>query len=245
MGNFADALHWVILKSMSEFLDQVVLITGATGALGRRVTRHFLDGGAHIVGADLDWDEPPESERVLPIQLDLIDPLQCRRAVNAALEKHRRIDMLVHLVGGYSAGIPIAMTSDEDWHHMMGINLHCTFNLAREVLPHLLAQGRGRIIAMGSKMGLEPHAKMGAYHVSKAAMHALIKVMALECRGTGVTVNAIVPSIIDTQSNRALMPDKDHTKWVNPNSIAQLICYLASEAATDINGALIPVYGEV
>lgn len=230
---------------MAEFRDQVVLVTGATGGLGEMVTRHFLDGGAHVVGVALEWEKRPTSERVLPLELDLVDPEQCRRAVNITLEKHRRIDKLVHLVGGYEAGTPIAMTSDEAWYRMMDINLHSMFNLGREVLPHMLAQGRGRIIAIGSKVGVDPLPKMGAYHVSKAAMQSLIRVMALECRGTGVTVNAILPSIIDTPSNRAAMPDWDYTKWVNPGSVAQLIMFLASEAASEINGGLIPIYGQV
>jgi NAD(P)-dependent dehydrogenase (short-subunit alcohol dehydrogenase family) len=230
---------------MPEYRDQVVLVTGATGGLGEMVTRHFLDGGAHVVGVALHWDHAPESERVLPLQLDLLEPTDCRKAVSLTLEKYHRIDKLVHLVGGYDAGTPIAMTSDDMWYRMMDINLHSMFNLGREVLPHMLAQGRGRIIAIGSKVGVDPLPKMGAYHVSKAAMHALIRVMALECRGSGVTVNAILPSIIDTASNRTAMPEWDHTKWVNPGSIAQLILYLASEAAAEINGALIPIYGQL
>lgn len=228
---------------MTDFRDEVVLITGATGGLGEIVTRQFVDGGAHVVAVDLDWSHPPESQRVVPLKLDLTDPEQCRRAVNMTLERYRRIDMLVHLVGGYAGGMTIAATADDVWKGMLDINLHSTFNLCREVLPHLLAQQRGRIIAIGSKAGIDAAPRCGAYHVSKAAMHALIRVMALECRGSGVTVNAVLPSTIDTPGNRAAMPDADHLKWVKPHSIAQLILYLASEAAHEINGALIPIYG--
>ncbi|MBI3680806.1 MAG: SDR family oxidoreductase [Acidobacteria bacterium] len=229
---------------MSEFRDRVALITGAAGALGEIVTRQFLDSGAHVVGVDIHWDEPPESERVLPVQLDLTDPAECRRAVNIALEHHRRIDMLFHLVGSYSSGAAIAETGDDVWHRMLALNLHSTFNLCREVLPHMLAARRGRIIAIGSKVGVDPVAGMGAYHVSKAAMHALIRVIAKECKATGVTANAILPGILDTRSNRQAMPEADRSQWVSPGVIAQLIMYLASEAAADINGALIPVYGK-
>src|SRR5215468_8045802 len=109
---------------MSEFRDQVVLITGATGDLGTIVTRQFLDAGAHIVGVDIDWSHPPESTRILPVKIDLTDPNQCLRAVSTALEHHHRIDMLLHLVGGFTSGQTVAETSDEVWHRMLNINLN-------------------------------------------------------------------------------------------------------------------------
>ncbi len=229
---------------MSQFRDQVVLVTGATGGLGEIVTRLFLDAGAHVVGVALRWDDAPRSARVLPLELDLSVPEQCRRAASLTLERHGRIHMLVHLVGGYSAGMTIAETSDEVWLGMLNANLISTFNLCREVLPHMLRSGRGRIIAIGSKAGVDPLARMGAYHVSKSAAHALIRAIGRDCKGTGVTANAILPSIIDTPGNREAMPDADWDKWVSPTSIAQLIMFLASEAASEINGALIPIYGE-
>ncbi|HUQ92950.1 MAG TPA: SDR family NAD(P)-dependent oxidoreductase [Bryobacteraceae bacterium] len=228
---------------MSEFRDQVVLITGATGALGEIVTSQFLDAGAHVVGVDLDWSQPPVSQRVRPIVLDLVDPEQCRRAVNMTLEQHHRIDILLHLVGGYATGTTIAETPDDVWQRMMNMNLHSTFNLCRAVLPHMMAMKRGRIIAIGAKAGVDPVSKMGAYHVSKSAMHSLIRAIGRECRGSGVTANAILPSIIDTVTNRTAMPEADYSKWVTPRVIAQLITYLASEASADINGSLIPIYG--
>lgn len=211
--------------------------------LGEIVTRQFLDAGAHVVGVDITWLNPPESQRVLPIQLDLGDPAQCRQAVDIALERFGRIDVLIHLVGGYHTGDTIAETTDETWFHMMNINLHSTFKLCREVLPHMLENKRGRIIAIGAKAGVDPVAKMGAYHVSKAAVHALIRAIGRECKGTGVTANAILPSIIDTENNRKAMPDADYSMWVQPVVIAQLIQYLASGSAVGINGALIPIYG--
>lgn len=222
----------------------MILITGATGGLGEIVTRNFVDGGAHVVAVALDWPEPPESHRVLPLTLDLTDPEQCRKAVTQTLQTHQRIDALIHLVGGFAGGTTLAATTDETWERMMNINLHATFNLSREVLPHMMAAGRGRVIAIGSKAGVEPAPRLGAYHVSKAAVHALIRALAVECKGTGITVNAILPSTIDTPWNRESMPAADPHKWVKPGAIAQLIMYLASEAAGSVNGALIPIYGE-
>lgn len=229
---------------MSEFRDQVALITGATGALGEIVTRQFLDSGAHIVGVGLEWPSPPESQRVLALNLNLVEPECCREAVAKTLEKHGRVDHLIHLVGGYASGQTVAETPDEVWQQMLAINLHSLFSLSREVLPRMLKQKRGRIIAIGSKAGRNPVAGLGAYHVSKAAMHALVRSIGAECKGSGVTANAIVPSIIDTAANRATMPNADYSKWVRPSAIAHLIRYLASESASEINGALIPIYGQ-
>jgi NAD(P)-dependent dehydrogenase (short-subunit alcohol dehydrogenase family) len=229
---------------MPEFLDQVVLITGAAGALGEIVTRNFVDGGAHIVGVDIDWsDARPDTSRVTPVELDLREPAHCRKAVAVAMERHGRIDVLINLVGAFEDGATIAHTSDETWNRMMNINLNATFNLSREVLPAMLERGRGRIIAMGSKAGVNPQPGMAAYHVSKAALHALIRVMAAECKGSGVTVNAVLPARVDTPHNRALFNEDQRAKMVNPGSIAQLILFLASEGAAEINGALVPVYG--
>ncbi len=230
---------------MSEFRDQVVLITGATGGLGEIVTRQFLDAGAHIVGVATEWPSTPDSQRVTALNLDLVDPAQCRQAVTETLSRHKRIDHLIHLVGGYASGMTIAETTDEVWQNMMAINLNSTFNLSREVLPQMLKQKRGRIIAIGSKAGRNPVPSLGAYHVSKAAMHALVRSIASECKGTGVTANVILPSIINTASNRASMPNADHGKWVRPSAIAHLIRYLASDSASEINGSLIPIYGQV
>lgn len=228
---------------MSGFRDQVLLITGANGGLGEIVTRQFLDAGAYIVAVSKGLDQPPESKRILPLVLNLKNPAECRQAVNTAITTYGRIDFLVHLVGGFAGGKTIAETDDATWDGMLGINLNATFNLCREVLPTMLKQRRGRIIAIGSKAGVDPVPTLGAYHVSKAAMHALIRAIGAECVGTGVTANAILPSTIDTPSNRQSMPDADFSKWVSPRTIAQLIMYLASDAASDINGALIPIYG--
>lgn len=229
---------------MQDYRDQVVLITGANGALGEIVTRNFIDGGAHVVGVDLDWaGARSETSRLTAIQLDLRDPVQCRRAVAVTMEQHGRLDVLVNLVGAFEEGVSISHTSDDTWSRMMDINLHATFNLAREVMPAMLAQGRGRIIAMGSKAGINPQPRMGAYHVSKAALHALVRVMAAECRGTGVTVNAVLPARMDTEANRDGASEEDLAKMVNPRSVAALILFLASESANEINGALVPVYG--
>lgn len=229
---------------MPQFRDQVVLVTGANGALGEVVTRNFIDGGAHVVGVDLDWSGArSETSRLTAVELDLRDPAQCRRAVSVAMEQHGRIDVLVNLVGVFEEGESIAQTSHETWSQILDVNLNITFNLAREVMPPMLAQGRGRIIAMGAKAGVNPQPRMGAYHVSKAALHALIRVMAAECRGTGVTVNAVLPAKMDTSENHATATEAELARMVNPRSIAALILFLASESACEINGALVPVYG--
>jgi NAD(P)-dependent dehydrogenase (short-subunit alcohol dehydrogenase family) len=126
---------------------------------------------------------------------------------------------------------------------MLDLNLNSAFYIMRAALPVLVAAGRGRIVAVGSKTAVEPVAKLSAYGVSKAGLVALVRTIALELRGTGVTANAVLPSVIDTPANRAADPSADFSRWVAPESIAGLILWLASSAAADVNGAVIPIYG--
>ena len=151
--------------------------------------------------------------------------------------------MLLHLVGGFAGGQPVWETRDDTWQRMLDLNLNTAFYMVRAVLPHMVAAGRGRIVAVGSRTGVEPAANFGAYGVSKAALTALIRTIAAEVRQTGVTANLVLPSVIDTDANRAASPTADFSRWVRPESIAALLLWLASDAAADVNGAAIPIYG--
>lgn len=154
-------------------------------------------------------------------------------------------DVVIHTMGGFAGGQTLAAVSDDQWAQMMALNLYSTFYLFRAALPHLLDQRRGRLLAVGTRTALEPAPGLAAYTVSKAGLHALVKTVALELKGTGVTANVVVPSVIDTAANRAAMPNADFGKWVRPHSIAGLLLWLASEQAGDVNGAAIPVYGGI
>jgi NAD(P)-dependent dehydrogenase (short-subunit alcohol dehydrogenase family) len=144
-------------------------------------------------------------------------------------------------MGGFSGGDPVGATSDAVFDRMIDLNLRSAFYLFREVLPEMLEAGRGRIIAVGSRVGEEPAANLSAYAASKAGLHALVKTVALEVSGSGVTVNAVLPGVIDTPANRKAMPRADNSKWVKPEAIAEAVIWLASGMASAVNGALIPV----
>jgi NAD(P)-dependent dehydrogenase (short-subunit alcohol dehydrogenase family) len=219
----------------------VILVTGATGGLGPAVVKAFLDSGAAAVfGVALSWDGRglPEGN-FHPIEADLTTVDGCRHAAARA----QPVDALVHVMGGFAGGAPVGETTDDVWNRMMDLNLRSAFYMIREVLPPMLEAGSGRIIAVGSRTGVEPAANLSAYAVSKAALHMLVRTVALEVAGSGVTANAVLPSTIDTAANRKAMPRADHTKWVKPEAIAEVLVWLASSEAAEVNGALIPVYG--
>jgi NAD(P)-dependent dehydrogenase (short-subunit alcohol dehydrogenase family) len=229
---------------MGELDDRVVLITGVTGGLGGAVARAFLDAGAAVAG--VSRTEAPVAfagPRYFPLAADLSTPDGAASAVRRAVEAAGRIDALVHLVGGFAGGQPVAQTTDGAWRSMLDLNLNAAFYTMRAVLPHLLAAGRGRIVAVGSRTGVEPAAGLSAYGASKAALIALVRTIAAEVRDTGITANVVLPSVIDTPANRAASPGADASKWVKPESIARLLVWLASGAAAEINGAVIPIYG--
>jgi len=151
-----------------------------------------------------------------------------------------RIDGLINLIGGFAMG-SVAETEVALWQRMLSVNLTTAFLLSKAVLP-LMAQNRGgRILHIAARAALEPFPGAAAYLVAKSGLVALIRVLALELAGSGVTINGLLPSTIDTPANRKSMPDADPSKWVKPESIARLLVFLVSEQAGQINGALIPI----
>ncbi len=228
---------------MLDFANRTVLISGANGGLGRAVTEAFLQAGAMVAGVYRSGPPPVEHERFFGVEADLSAPESASAAVERARTRTGRVDALIHLVGGFAGGKPVAETDDATWKRMLDMNLNSAFYAMRAVLPVLLAGGRGRIVAVGSKTAVEPVATLSAYGVSKAALVALVRTLALELKNTGVTANAVLPSVIDTPANRAADPKADYAKWVKPESIAKLILWLASDDAGDVNGAIVPIYG--
>jgi NAD(P)-dependent dehydrogenase (short-subunit alcohol dehydrogenase family) len=216
-----------------------VLITGANGGLGTAVCQEFLATGAKVIGVAREWNEPAA---FTTIATDVTTADGCESMVKQALELGP-LDALVHLVGGFAGGSTIAETSDQTWDGMMNINLRAAFCSMRAALKPMQAAGRGRIVAVGARMAVEPSPNFAAYGVSKAALVALVKNVAAEGKKFGVTANVVLPSTIDTQVNRKAMPDADFSRWVAPESIARLIVFLTSEAAADTSGAAIPIYG--
>jgi NAD(P)-dependent dehydrogenase (short-subunit alcohol dehydrogenase family) len=227
----------------SEFSDRAILITGANGGLGRAVTKAFIEAGAIVTGVYRRGAPPEAGLRFTALEADLTAPAEAARAVESAVARVGRLDALIHLAGGFAGGQPVNETSDATWKLMLDLNLNAAFYTMRAALPPMLAAGRGRIVAVGSRTAIEPAATLSAYGVSKAGLVALVRTLALELKGTRVTANAVLPSVIDTPANRAAMPDADPTRWVAPESIAKLILWLASDAAAAVNGAAVPIYG--
>lgn len=231
------------LKSMAEFAGRVVIVTGASGGLGGAVVERFLELGASVIGVARGG--MPERRGLHPVEADLTDLAAARRVAEAARDVGGRVDCLAHLVGGFTMGDAIAGTGKPDWDRMFGLNFQTAVHMIQAVVPEMMRAGRGRVIAIGAKAALEPAAKMGAYCASKAALHALIRSLAAEVKDSGITANAVLPSVIDTPANREAMPKADPSRWVRPEAIAELIAWLASDAAADVNGALIPISGRV
>jgi len=216
-----------------------VLITGANGGLGTAVCQEFLSTGAKVIGVALQWKQPAP---FTTISADVTTEVGCDSMVKQALEQGP-IDALVHLVGGFAGGSPVADTTDQTWDSMMNVNLRAAFCCIRAALKPMHAAGRGRIVAIGTRMAVEPSPNFAAYAVSKAALVALIKTVAAEGQKFGVTANVVLPSTIDTPANRAAMPKADFSRWVASQSIAKLLVFLTSDAAADTSGAVIPIYG--
>src|SRR5579859_494408 len=216
-----------------------ILITGASGGLGTAVCQEFLASGAKVIGVERAWKV---AAPFATISADVSTAEGCESMVKQALD-YGPLDALVHLVGGFKGGSGIAETSDETWDSMININVRAAFCCIRAALKPMQAAGRGRIVAVGSRMAVEPSPNFAAYAVSKAALVALVQNVAAEGQKFGVTANVILPSTIDTPANRSAMPKADFSRWVKPESIAKLLVFLVSDAAADTSGAVIPIYG--
>lgn len=216
-----------------------VIITGAGGGLGSAACRVFAESGATVIAVDRAWSA---SLPYATIAADLNTAEGCAAMIAQALERGP-IDALVHLVGGFAGGLPVAETDDGTWNQMVQLNVTVAFYVIRAALNPMLAARRGRIAAIGSRVAVEASPKFAAYAVSKAALVALIRDVAAEIKDSGVTANVVLPSTIDTPANRRAMPKADFSKWVAPESIAKLLVWLTSDAASDVSGAVIPIYG--
>ena len=239
---------------MSDSLrDKVVLITGATGALGSVVVREFAQTGAWLALTGrseqklerLVADLGLPSERVFTAAADVTQADGVRDLVEVIVARFERVDVLLNTVGGWGGGKPVGETSVEEWERMLTLNLRSAFLLSRAVLPMMLEAGWGRILHVSSKTAVAPRAKQAAYAVAKMGLITLTEVIAAEVKGSGVTANVILASIIDTPANRKMMPEADSRRWVPPERIAATMRFLCSDDAASINGARIPIYGAV
>ena len=223
-------------------LDRTVLITGAAGNLGRAVAAAFAARGANLALLDRRAGADANGKQ-LSLSVDLLDADSVRAAVDRALARFGRIDVLCNLAGGFRMGAPLHETTRGDWDFLFDLNARTVLHTAAAVVPRMLAAGGGRIVNVGAHAAQKGAERMGAYVASKSAVIRLTETMAAELRGRNINVNCVLPTILDTPENRAAMPQADSRLWVAPQDLAEVIVFLASDAARAIHGAAIPVTG--
>jgi 3-oxoacyl-[acyl-carrier protein] reductase len=223
---------------------KVIVVTGASGALGTVVAEVALARGARVAGVDHAPTQVPATPSRLELGgVDLTDAAQARKTIDAVVSHFGRLDALINIAGGF-AFEAIAEGDPRTWQHMYALNVLTALNASQSAIPHLARSGAGRIVNVGAMGALQAGAGMGPYAASKAGVHRLTEALAAEWKGS-ITVNAVLPSTIDTPANRASMPKADFAKWVKPQELADVILFLASDAASAVTGALLPVSGRV
>ena len=223
---------------------KVIVVTGALGALGRVVVETALARGARVAGIDHVASQiAATADRAEFGGVDLSDEAQARKAIDAAANHFGRLDALINIAGGF-AFATVGEGDVKTWQRMHALNVLTALNASRAALAYLATSKAGRIVNVGALGALQAGPGMGPYAASKAGVHRLTEALANEWKGK-VTVNAVLPSIIDTEANRASMKDADFSKWVRPEELAEVILFLASDAASAVTGALIPVSGRV
>jgi NAD(P)-dependent dehydrogenase (short-subunit alcohol dehydrogenase family) len=223
---------------------KVIVITGALGALGKVVVEEALARGARVAGINHAASQlKPTPERIELGGVDLTDAKQARQAIDAAAAHFGRLDALINIAGGF-AFETVTEGDGSSWQKMYALNVTTALNACRAAIPHLLGSRAARIVNIGAMGALQAGSGMGPYAASKSGVHRLTEALAAEHKGK-ITVNAVLPSIIDTAANRASMPNADFAKWVAPKELAEVILFLASDAASAVTGALLPVNGRV
>ena len=235
---------------MAGVAGKVLIVTGATGNLGQAVATAAREGAAKVVlagrsigsltrtfpGAEADPNV------LLAAEVDLGDLASMQNLANATLAKFGRIDGLLNTVGGFAIA-PVAEDGWATFEAMLAVNLKSAFNATVAVLPAMKRQGAGRIVEVGAGAAVKSSGGLAAYAASKAGVMRLVESLADEVRADGLTVNCVLPGIIDTPQNRAAMPDADRSGWVSPAAIADTMLWLATDAARAVSGALVPVTG--
>ncbi len=236
-----------------DLSGRVALVTGGLGALGAAVSLGFARAGAQVVisgsqerTAELEklrqaLGERAEAITFLPANAQ--DEASVEVLVRGVVDRHGHLDVLANTVGGYAAGQAVTHLDVATWERMLDLNLRTAFLLAKHAVPPMVHQGWGRILHVSSRAARSGRRNAAAYAIAKSGVLSLTEIQAEELHDTGVTVNAILPSIIDTSSNRASMPSADYSRWPTPDEVARVLLFLASDDASLISGATIPVYG--
>lgn len=236
---------------MFDFSGRVVLVTGAAGNLGRTVARSFHLAGARTVLADRDSSRLQQAfpdlkgsrDHLLVEGVDLTAPGSLDGIVTQAVGLFGRLDILVNAVGGFRAGAPVHETPLETWDMLLDLNLRTSLVAARAVIPVMIRQQYGKIVTVAARAAGAGAANMAAYSAAKAAVVRLTESMAAELKGSGINVNCVLPGTLDTEQNRQERPGANHSTWVAPDAVADVILFLASDAARAVVGASVPVFG--
>lgn len=228
--------------SSSGAAGPVVAITGAAGALGQAVVQHFHAQGAWLALYDRQearlrslFPGLADPAQHLFVAADVTDEASTAAATARVAAHFGRIDVLVHVAGGFEMGESAHELTQASWHRMMSLNAWSFVNLTRGIVPLMRAQGSGRIIAVSAASAAKGGAQMAAYAASKSALQRLVESLSQEVRAQGIHVNSIAPTIMDTPANRAAMPDADRSAWVSLEVAAQSIGFLASPAAASVH----------
>jgi NAD(P)-dependent dehydrogenase (short-subunit alcohol dehydrogenase family) len=229
---------------------RIALVTGAAGNLGQALCGALADAGARVAMIDRDAGglsrlaaELPDTAQAAGFAADVSDATSVSGAVDAVRQGFGRIDILANIAGGFRMGTTLDETDDATWDLMMDLNARSVFNCCRAVVPLMKAQRSGRIINVSARAALAGKGLMGPYCASKAAVITLTETLSVELKDHGINVNCILPGTVDTPQNREAMPDAEHDRWVPPAALADVILFLASDAARCVTGAAVPVYG--
>jgi NAD(P)-dependent dehydrogenase (short-subunit alcohol dehydrogenase family) len=236
---------------MFDFSSKVVIVTGAAGNLGAAVAFKYHKAGARLVLVDRNEqslkDLYPQllglPDHLMISGLNLADPQDVDRMAAQVNQHYGRMDVLVNTVGGYRAGTPLHETPIETLDFMFNLNVRTVFLVSKAVIPCMLANGYGKIVSIAARPGIAGRDKMAAYSAAKSAVIRLTESMAAELKPAGINVNCVIPGTIDTPQNRQDSPHADFSLWVQPDSLADVILFLTSDAARDVHGAALPVYG--
>ena len=239
------------MKSNMTSTARVVLVAGGTGGLGRAVSLAFLERDAHVVVTYRQQEEfdtlknraVGNVSRLEGSSVDVTNEAEVSELVEGIVARHGRLDAVVNTVGGYAGGVKLWELDTKVFDQMLALNLRSGYALSRAAVRVMLKQGSGAIVNIAAKAALDHGAGAAGYAASKAAAVAMIDSLAEDLKGTGIRVNSVLPSIIDTEANRKAMPEADFAKWPKPEDIARVIVFLCGDGARVIHGAVVPVFG--
>jgi NAD(P)-dependent dehydrogenase (short-subunit alcohol dehydrogenase family) len=234
-----------------SFENRVAVITGATGGLGSTITRELAARGTNLALLDID---PAKLEaqtkslglpasRLLTQPVDLLDPAAAKTIAAAVVKKFGKIDMLLHVVGGWTGGKTLLDVPVDDMAFMLNQHVWTSFNVIQAFVPHLITNKWGRVVMITSPYAARPNAKGGPYAVGKAGQEALMLTISQELKGTGVTANLLQAKTIDVKREKVSAPSADNSAWTTPEELTAAILYLLSDEAGTINGAKLPLFG--